>query len=90
MRVSFTEMKTYARVLGAAGVTRPLNKIISKRHMAFMEHINSGGGIEKLVVCGKLLGTSSSGLGLKKLVAGRKRAYTTPNNCLMIKGGHQH
>lgn len=49
-----------------------------------------GGGIEKLVVCGKLLGTSSSGLGLKKLVAGRKRAYTTPNNCLMIKGGHQH
>lgn len=43
LRVSFTEMKIYARVLGAAGVTRPLNKIISKRHMAFMEHINSGG-----------------------------------------------
>lgn len=37
-----------------------------------------GGGIEKLVVCGKLLGTSSSGLGLKKIGCREKEGLHYP------------
>ena len=54
MRMSWTEKKSNEEVMKMAGYKRSILKIIRKRQLQFLGHINRADGLEKQILSGKI------------------------------------
>ena len=61
MKISWTERKSNEEVMRMAGYERSILKKIRERQLQFFGHINRANGLEKQLLCGKILGTRSRG-----------------------------
>ncbi|GFS22483.1 retrovirus-related Pol polyprotein [Elysia marginata] len=61
-RISWTEKKTNEEVLRLTDTDRSLLRLLRKRQMEFFGHINRHGGLEKLMMHGKVEGRRARGI----------------------------